>query len=111
MHGRIRQASATGSCGFHTPSLDDTTYYWRFELSSSLKASGKIILESLSDVYKPIIRDYALEVAVLVVGANSKVSGLREVCALAAVLLAMDFMLLCTFLASIFGVMGLWSIN
>jgi hydroxymethylglutaryl-CoA reductase (NADPH) len=70
-----------------------------------LKASGKIILESLSDVYKPIIRDYALEVAVLVVGANSKVSGLREVCALAAVLLAVDCMLLCTFLASIFGVM------
>ena len=80
-----------------------------------LKPSGKIILESLSDVYKPIIRDYALEVAVLVVGANSQVSGLREVCALAAVLLAVDCMLLCTFLASIFGVMievgshSLWS--
>ena len=67
--------------------------------------AGKIILESLSAVCKPILRDYALEIAVLVVGANSKVSGLREVCALAAVLLAVDCMLLCTFLASIFGVM------
>jgi hydroxymethylglutaryl-CoA reductase (NADPH) len=54
---------------------------------------------------QPILLDYALEIAVLVVGAYSGVAGLREVCALAAVLLAVDSMLLCTFLASIFGVM------
>ena len=72
---------------------------------SQLKPAGKLILESLSVACQPILRDYALEIAVLVVGANSKVSGLREVCALAAVLLAVDSLLLCTFLASIFGVM------
>jgi hydroxymethylglutaryl-CoA reductase (NADPH) len=72
---------------------------------SQLKPAGKLILESLSAVCQPILRDYALEIAVLVVGAYSKVSGLREVCALAAVLLAVDSMLLCTFLASILGIM------
>ncbi|KAF6747185.1 hypothetical protein DFP72DRAFT_854694 [Ephemerocybe angulata] len=45
---------------------------------SSLKPAPKIITESLTLVYPPIIRDYGLEIAVLVVGANSKVGGLRE---------------------------------
>jgi hypothetical protein len=56
-------------------------------------------------VYPPIIRDYFLEIAVLVVGANSKVGGLREVCALAALILGLDCLLLCTYLAAILGVM------
>ena len=72
---------------------------------SSLKPAPKIITDSLTLVYPPIIRDYFLEIAVLVVGANSKVGGLREVCALAALLLALDCLLLCTYLAAILGVM------
>ncbi|KAF6757834.1 hydroxymethylglutaryl-CoA reductase [Ephemerocybe angulata] len=72
---------------------------------SSLKPAPKIITESLTLVYPPIIRDYGLEIAVLVVGANSKVGGLREVCALASLLLAVDCLLLCTYLAAILGVM------
>lgn len=70
-----------------------------------LKPAPKIITESLTLVYAPIIRDYVLEVAVLTVGAYSKVGGLREVCALAALLLAVDCGLMCTYLAAIFGVM------
>lgn len=72
---------------------------------SNLKPSGTIILECLASVYRPILRDYGLEIAVLIVGANSKVGGLSEVCGLAAVLLGVDCLLLCTFLASIFGIM------
>ncbi|KAF8970164.1 hydroxymethylglutaryl-coenzyme A reductase-domain-containing protein [Flammula alnicola] len=64
-----------------------------------------IITESLSLVYAPIIRDYVLEIAVLTVGAYSKVGGLKEVCALAALILAVDCLLLCTYLAAILGVM------
>lgn len=71
----------------------------------SLKPAPKIITESLSLVYPPIIRDYVLEIAVLTVGAYSKVGGLKEVCALAALMLAVDCLLLCTYLAAILGVM------
>jgi len=70
-----------------------------------LKPAPKIITESLSLVYPPIIRDYILEIAVLTVGAYSKVGGLKEVCALAALILAVDCLLLCTYLAAILGVM------
>lgn len=70
-----------------------------------LKPAAKILTESLSLTYPPIIRDYILEIAVLVVGANSKVGGLREVCALAALLLGVDCLLMCTYLVGVLGVM------
>ncbi|KAL0958141.1 hypothetical protein HGRIS_000308 [Hohenbuehelia grisea] len=70
-----------------------------------LKPSARVILESLSIVYPPIIRDYLLEIVVLVVGANSKVGGLKDVCALAAVILALDCFLMCTYLSGILCVM------
>ncbi|RDB27504.1 3-hydroxy-3-methylglutaryl-coenzyme A reductase [Hypsizygus marmoreus] len=70
-----------------------------------LKPAAKILTESLSLTYPPIIRDYILEIAVLVVGANSKVAGLREVCALAALLLGVDCLLMCTYLVGVLGVM------
>ena len=73
--------------------------------SQVMKPASKIITESLTLVYPPIIRDYILEIAVLVIGANSKVGGLKEVCAFAAMLLAVDCFLLCSFLAAILGVM------
>ncbi|EAU81445.1 hydroxymethylglutaryl-CoA reductase [Coprinopsis cinerea okayama7 len=72
---------------------------------SQLKPAPKIVTESLTLVYPPIIRDYFLEIAVLVVGAYSKVGGLREVCALAALILGIDCLLLCTYLSAILGVM------
>ncbi|KAG6826686.1 hypothetical protein H0H92_014861 [Tricholoma furcatifolium] len=70
-----------------------------------LKPAAKILTESLSLTYPPIIRDYILEIAVLVVGANSRVAGLKEVCALAAILLGVDCFLMCTYLVSILGIM------
>ncbi|KAF9068907.1 hydroxymethylglutaryl-coenzyme A reductase-domain-containing protein [Rhodocollybia butyracea] len=73
--------------------------------NGQLKPAGEIVLEALSNVYTTIIRDYVLEIAVLIVGANSKVNGLKEVCALAALVLGMDCLLLCTFLSSILCVM------
>ncbi|KAE9396484.1 hypothetical protein BT96DRAFT_958205 [Gymnopus androsaceus JB14] len=69
------------------------------------KPAGEIVLEALSNVYTPIFRDYVLEIAVLLGGAYSRVSGLREVCALAALVLGMDCLLLCTFLSSILCIM------
>ncbi|KAF9474127.1 hypothetical protein BDN70DRAFT_816199 [Pholiota conissans] len=74
-------------------------------MTQTLKPAPKIITESLTLVYAPIIRDYFLEIAVLTVGAYSKVGGLKEVCALAALLLSIDCLLLCTYLAAILGVM------
>ncbi len=72
---------------------------------AQMKPAPKIITESLTKVYPPIIRDYFLEIAVLVVGAYSKVGGLKEVCALAALILGVDCILLCTWLAAILNIM------
>ncbi|THV07099.1 hypothetical protein K435DRAFT_710430, partial [Dendrothele bispora CBS 962.96] len=73
--------------------------------NAQMKPAGEVILEALTDVYTPILRDYILEIAVLVGGANSRVGGLREVCAIAALVLAVDCLLLCTYLSSILSVM------
>ncbi|KAF7315802.1 3-hydroxy-3-methylglutaryl coenzyme A reductase [Mycena indigotica] len=67
--------------------------------------AGEVVLDALSATYYPIVRDYILEIAVLVVGASSRVAGLSEVCALAALLLALDCLMMCTFLAAILCVM------
>ncbi|KAJ7071773.1 hydroxymethylglutaryl-coenzyme A reductase-domain-containing protein [Mycena belliarum] len=67
--------------------------------------SGEVVLDALSATYYPILRDYILEIAVLCLGAGSRVAGLAEVCALAALLLALDCLMMCTFLAAILCVM------
>ncbi|KIY45066.1 hypothetical protein FISHEDRAFT_50051 [Fistulina hepatica ATCC 64428] len=69
------------------------------------KPAARIILESLDIVYIPILRDYLLEIAVLMIGAQSRVGGLREVCALAAIVLSVDCLNQTTFLSAIFAVM------
>ncbi|KAF9041379.1 hydroxymethylglutaryl-coenzyme A reductase-domain-containing protein [Panaeolus papilionaceus] len=71
----------------------------------TLKPAPKIITEALTMVYQPLIRDYLLEIAVLAIGAYSRVGGLSEVCALAALLLTVDCILMCTYLSAILGVM------
>ena len=55
-----------------------------------MKTSGDVILEALDRVGNMILRDYALEIAVLFVGVNSRVGGLKEFCAVTAVALAMN---------------------
>jgi len=67
--------------------------------------AGELISEAFDRVGNVILRDYALEVAVLVIGANSKVGGLKEFCALAALCLAVDCIMLGTFYVSILSVM------
>lgn len=74
---------------------------WR----GQMKPAGELILEAFDRVGNVILRDYALEVAVLVIGANSKVGGLKEFCALAALCLTVDCILLGTFYVSILSVM------
>ena len=58
-----------------------------------LKPAAYILLEALSQACNSILRDYSLEMAVLVVGANSGVG----VCALAAILLVMDCFMMANF--------------
>lgn len=54
------------------------------------KPASEIVLEAISKVGPSIVRDYAAEVVVLVVGSSSGVHGLKEFCALAALILVLD---------------------
>src|SRR5258708_24319460 len=64
-----------------------------------------LTLEALDKVDNIIVRDYALEIAVLLIGAYSKVGGLREFCALAALLLTIDCAAMGTFYVAILSIM------
>ncbi|KAH8110322.1 hydroxymethylglutaryl-coenzyme A reductase-domain-containing protein [Phellopilus nigrolimitatus] len=70
-----------------------------------MKPSSTILLEGLDRVGNAILRDYALEVFVLAVGASSKVGGLREMCAFAALILSLDCLMGVTFYIAVMGVM------
>lgn len=70
-----------------------------------LKPAGDVILEALDRRGNVILRDYALEVAVLLIGANSKVGGLREFCALASVAMILDCVMLGTFYTAVLTIM------
>ncbi|KAI0634834.1 3-hydroxy-3-methylglutaryl-coenzyme A reductase [Trametes polyzona] len=70
-----------------------------------MKPSGEVILEALDRVGNVILRDYALEIAVLFVGVNSRVGGLKEFCAVAAVALAMDCVMTFTLYTAVLTVM------
>lgn len=70
-----------------------------------MKAAGDVILEALDRVGNVILRDYALEIAVLFVGVNSRVGGLKEFCAVAAALLAMDCLMTFTLYTAVLTIM------
>ncbi|KAI0371286.1 3-hydroxy-3-methylglutaryl-coenzyme A reductase [Pilatotrama ljubarskyi] len=70
-----------------------------------MKPAGEVILEALDRVGNVILRDYALEIAVLLVGVNSRVGGLKEFCAVAAVALAMDCVMTFTLYTAVLTVM------
>jgi len=67
--------------------------------------AATLLLEALDRCGNSLLRDSALEIAVLIVGANSKVGGLRECCALAALILGVDCIMSATFLVAVMGVM------
>ncbi|KZT70396.1 hypothetical protein DAEQUDRAFT_725287 [Daedalea quercina L-15889] len=70
-----------------------------------LTPAGEVVLEALDRVGNVILRDYALEIAVLLVGVNSGVGGLKEFCSVAAVALGMDCLMICTFYTAVLTVM------
>lgn len=74
---------------------------WR----GQMKLAGDVVLEAVDQVGNGILRDYALEIVVLLVGASSHVGGLREFCALAVLALTLDCFMLCTFYTAILAVM------
>lgn len=67
--------------------------------------SRDIVLGAVSKTGVSIVRDYAIEVAVLVFGAMSGVAGLREFCQLAAVILVFDGLFLMGFFVSVLTIM------
>ncbi|EJD05369.1 uncharacterized protein FOMMEDRAFT_103364 [Fomitiporia mediterranea MF3/22] len=70
-----------------------------------MKPAHQILLEALDRVGNAVLRDYALEIFVLAVGASSKVGGLREMCGFAAIILALDCLSGVTFYVAVMGVM------
>ncbi|KAI0698044.1 3-hydroxy-3-methylglutaryl-coenzyme A reductase [Cerioporus squamosus] len=70
-----------------------------------MKPAGAVILEALDRVGNVILRDYALEIAVLFVGVNSRVGGLKEFCSVAAVALAMDCLMTFTWYTAVLTIM------
>ncbi|KAJ9119534.1 hypothetical protein QFC22_003243 [Naganishia vaughanmartiniae] len=64
-----------------------------------------IVLSAVDQVGWPIVRDYAIEITVLCIGAALGIGGLREFCRLAALILAMDCLCLFTFYTAILSVM------
>ncbi|GAA5968653.1 hypothetical protein JCM11641_007712 [Rhodosporidiobolus odoratus] len=67
--------------------------------------SRDIVLNAVSKNGVSIVRDYAIEVAVLVLGAMSGVAGLREFCQLAAVILVWDGVCLVVFYVAVLTIM------
>jgi hydroxymethylglutaryl-CoA reductase (NADPH) len=74
-------------------------------LRGQMKPAPDLIMEALDKVGNTIVRDYVLEIAVLLIGAYSKVGGLKEFCALAALLLTVDCAATATFYVAILSVM------
>lgn len=74
---------------------------WR----GQMKPAGQIVLEAMEKSGNGILRDYALEIVILAMGARSKVGGLQEFCALAGLLLVLDCILFGTFYTAILTIM------
>ncbi|KAK8846554.1 hydroxymethylglutaryl-CoA reductase (NADPH) [Kwoniella newhampshirensis] len=68
-------------------------------------AAKKIVVDAVKKCGVRIVRDYALEIAVLSVGAASGIGGLREFCYLAALIMAVDCVFLFSFYVAILNVM------
>jgi hydroxymethylglutaryl-CoA reductase (NADPH) len=70
-----------------------------------VKTAKDVVLEAVEEVGPGIVRDYAIEVLVLGIGAASGVGGLREFCALAALLLFVDCVSVLSFYVGVLTVM------
>lgn len=74
---------------------------WR----GQMKPAGEVVFEAMQAVGNLILRDYGLEIAALLLGARSKVGGLKEFCALAALSLVLDCFVFATFYAAVLTIM------
>lgn len=67
--------------------------------------SSDIVQSAVAKMGVPIVRDYVIEVAVLVAGAMSGVAGLKEFCQLAALILMFDCLFLMVFYVAVLTIM------
>ncbi|KAG9010831.1 3-hydroxy-3-methylglutaryl-coenzyme A (HMG-CoA) reductase isozyme [Tulasnella sp. JGI-2019a] len=70
----------------------------------SFKPAKEVVQDAVDSVGEAIVRDYAIEIVVLAVGAVSGVGGLKEFCALAAFILIADCVVLFTFYVAMLNV-------
>lgn len=92
---------------FSNPSvlLPAKTSTVRSRNNMDVKTAKDVVLEAVEEVGPSIVRDYAIEVLVLGIGAASGVGGLREFCALAALLLFVDCVSVLSFYVGVLTVM------
>lgn len=88
---------------FNHPHLSSPVKEGRWR--GQMKPAGEVVMEAIENSGNAILRDYALEIAVLSMGAKSKVGGLKEFCALAALTLTLDCVLFGTFYAAMLAIM------
>ncbi|EIW77096.1 hypothetical protein CONPUDRAFT_62715 [Coniophora puteana RWD-64-598 SS2] len=88
---------------FNHPNLTTPVKEGRWR--GQMKPAGEVIMEAMESQGNAILRDYALEILVLVMGARSKVGGLKEFCSLASLLLTLDCVLFGTFYCAILAIM------
>ncbi|KAG9311752.1 hydroxymethylglutaryl-coenzyme A reductase-domain-containing protein [Chiua virens] len=95
----LRLAKAT----FNHPHLTTPVKEGRWR--GQMKPAGEVVFEAMESVGNLILRDYGLEIAALLLGARSKVGGLKEFCALAALSLVLDCLMFGTFYTAVLTVM------
>ncbi len=68
-------------------------------------SASQVVQEAVARTGPSVIRDYAIEIALLILGAVSGVSGLKEFCRLAALILAADCIALFTLYIAVLNIM------
>ncbi|KAF7728610.1 3-hydroxy-3-methylglutaryl-coenzyme A (HMG-CoA) reductase isozyme [Apophysomyces ossiformis] len=88
--------------GFERPfKLTKRVFQYSKEMPLTKQEIRKTIVRAVDSVALPIARDCFMEITVLVLGAKSGISGLREFCLLSAILLAYDFIIMFTWYTAV----------
>jgi hydroxymethylglutaryl-CoA reductase (NADPH) len=67
--------------------------------------AGQVVTDAIRQKGPTVLRDYAIEVAVLGLGAFSGINGLKEFCALAALILTLDAVAIFTLYVAVLNIM------
>lgn len=67
--------------------------------------AGQVVTDAIRQKGPTVLRDYAIEVAVLSLGAFSGINGLKEFCALAALILTLDAIAIFTLYVAVLNIM------